>query len=265
MPQKINDNSNNNKLIIAIDVGNTRTKMGLIDIQHYSCISNVSFPTTKTNIVLLSSVKKLFEYSSLSVSKRIMVSSVVKGVCNRVSEKLRSAGYSIKTLKPSPSLPIALDYTPKHAPGADRIANALYAVALFGNRPVIIISAGTAITVDYVADRIFNGGAILPGISLQLKSLHLFTDALPELSRKINKIPDLPGKSTEECILGGVLHGTANAINGIVERYRKRAYPARPVILTTGGEWKTLAELVGFKSRFVPHMTLIGAACYCKY
>jgi type III pantothenate kinase len=161
------------------------------------------------------------------------------------------------------SLPISLRYETPQTLGADRIANALYAATVYPGRPVICISCGTAIVIDYIADATFFGGAILPGIRLQLSSLHMGTDALPDL-RDANavQIPLLPGGSTHSCMFGGVVRGAAAAIRGIVAGYAARQPARPPVICATGGDWPVLAPLIAIECIAVPDMTLVGVACF---
>ena len=127
--------------------------------------------------------------------------------------------------------------------------------------PVICISTGTAIVIDYCAENTFFGGAILPGIRLQLLSLNRGTAALPDFGGSVPvEIPPLPGASTEQCIIGGVVRGAAAAINGIVAGYGDQHQGRRPFILATGGDWPMIAPLVNFNYIAVPDQTLIGIA-----
>jgi type III pantothenate kinase len=251
--------------VLALDIGNTRTKAGLIDVRRCIYIASTSLPTAEVTSRLLPAVNELAASSAVPVTTTAVLSSVVRSAGTIAANLLRSAGYTVRHLTATDPLPLTIAYDSPRTLGADRIANALFGTTLFPGRAVIIVSAGTAITIDYIADRTFYGGAILPGIGLQLQSLHHSTDALPGVGSDTTEVPSLPGSSTENCILGGVLHGTAAAISGIIAAYRKRTAPRRPLILTTGGDWQVLSRLVDFKCRTIPDLTLIGAACSLKY
>jgi pantothenate kinase type III len=84
----------------------------------------------------------------------------------------------------------------------------IYGISRFPTQPLILVSAGTAVTVDYIADGAFLGGAILPETALQLLALHSHTDALPHVAAiTAELVAELPARSTEACIACGVLYG----------------------------------------------------------
>ena len=70
--------------------------------------------------------------------------------------------------------------------GADRIAAAVAALPLGGGRPVVVVDAGTAVTVDAVDVRngsaVYLGGAIAPGPDLLARALARGTGALPSVT-----------------------------------------------------------------------------------
>lgn len=252
--------------VLALDIGNTRSKLGFVDVRQYTCIASTAFPTGEIAARLLPAVAELAASPPGAMSKTVALSSVVKEAGATAVKLLTTAGFSIRQLDPTGPLPLTIAYDSPRTLGADRVANALYGITLFPGRALIIISTGTAITIDYIAERIFHGGAILPGIGLQFGSLHHATDALPAIEGiERAAIPTLPGNSTEKCILGGVLHGTATAISGIVARYCKLAAPREPLILATGGDWSLISQIIDFKSIALPDLTLMGAACLLKY
>lgn len=107
--------------------------------------------------------------------------------------------------------------------GIDRLLAAWIATTMFASRRVVVVDAGSAITID-CADRNdgFLGGAIMPGLSLQFDALGRGTDALPtilpnesldaEASRWI-----MPATDTESAIRAGIMLGTAGAIDRLVD------------------------------------------------
>ena len=147
--------------------------------------------------------------------------------------------------------------------GRDRLIAAWMAVELDDQSgPLIVVDAGTAVTIDYVdADEVFQGGVIYPGAESNFRQLAQHTDALPDLSRSNRKCPtadDMIGKSTMDAILKGVFHSQAWAIRGIVERLTPHAGQATPVYVTGGG----IADLMDFFPdawNDVPDLVLRGA------
>jgi type III pantothenate kinase len=155
---------------------------------------------------------------------------------------------------------VSVAYTNPCTLGVDRLANCLYSQAAHPGQNRIIIDAGTATKVDFFASgNEFAGGAILPGIATQLKSLHDYTSALPLLEPSTSAI-EFPGTTTESAMTTGVLYGTAGALSFLVDRYRQK-YGTVPV-LATGGAWKQVESLVTFEFEYVKDMTLVGTGLF---
>src|SRR5262249_8845567 len=109
-------------------------------------------------------------------------------------------------------LPIRIEVSEPDRVGIDRLLNAVAATArLMPAESIVIIDAGSAVTVDWVdKDGVFKGGAIFPGLQMMAKALHEYTAALPliEVSRSTPR-HILPGNSTESAIRGGVYWAVA--------------------------------------------------------
>ena len=179
-----------------------------------------------------------------------------------VEKALLSRGTaSISHVKHHKGLPVSVRYDKPSTLGADRIADALYAAAVYPGRNVIIIDSGTAITVDLVNLKgEFLGGAILAGVEAQLKILHSSTGTLPLITTPADKI-ELPGTSTESCMQAGTAHGIAGAMNRLVRNYQS-AVEEKCLVLATGGAWHVTESLVDFDFTAAPDMTLIGTALF---
>lgn len=132
-------------------------------------------------------------------------------------------------------LPLRIAYRTPRTLGHDRVADACGATALFPGRDCLVVDAGTCITVDFVsADGTYHGGAIMPGVQMNLQALHTFTDKLPLVSIDgIDRSP-LLGRTTEESIVAGTLGATMLALAGYVAAYRQKC-PELQVVLTGGG------------------------------
>lgn len=154
-------------------------------------------------------------------------------------------------------LPIRLDYRTPQTLGADRVAAACGAWALHPGEDCLVVDAGTCITVDFVgADGVYRGGAILPGLQMNLQALHTFTARLPLVSIDgVQKAP-VSGRSTEECIVAGTLGATMLALAGYVALYRQRC-PQLHVLLT-GGDAQRLTDAGATGWELQPQLTLIG-------
>lgn len=140
--------------------------------------------------------------------------------------------------------------------GLDR-AIALYEAGCQAGWPVLMIDCGTAITINAGdAEGQFAGGAILPGVTLQLRSLAQGTAALPSV--EISAEGDRWGVDTQSAIASGVIYGIAGALRGFIEDWRSH-HPQRPIYFT-GGDGELLAKLLTDLPdiRVEPHLLLHG-------
>ena len=161
-------------------------------------------------------------------------------------------------------LPLRLDYKTPRTLGADRVAAACGAWALHAGEDCLVIDAGTCITVDFVdREGVYHGGAILPGLEMNLRSLHTFTAKLPLISLEgVTKAPVL-GRSTEESILAGTLGATMLALAGYVAVYRQKCAALR--VLLTGGDAGRLTAAGASGWELQPQLTLIGLNKIMRY
>jgi type III pantothenate kinase len=172
-------------------------------------------------------------------------------------ERLEALHSSYTTLHSATPLPIRLDYKTPGTLGADRVADACGAAGLHPGEACLVIDAGTCITVDFVdAQGTYHGGAIMPGLKMNLQALHTFTAKLPLIDLEgVDKAPVL-GRTTEESILAGTVGATLLALAGYVALYKEKA-PALRVLLT-GGDAERLAALGARGWEMVPQLTMIG-------
>ena len=179
------------------------------------------------------------------------------GDATDVMRHLSTFDFQLSTLSSDTPLPIRLDYKTPQTLGPDRIAAACGAWALHRGEDCLVIDAGTCITVDFLDhEGVYHGGAIMPGLGMNLQALHTFTAKLPLISLEgVEKAPVL-GRSTEESILAGTLGATMLALAGYVALYRQKS-PALRVLLTGGdADRLTAAGATGWETQ--PHLTMIG-------
>ncbi len=120
--------------------------------------------------------------------------------------------------------------------GADRIADAVGAVARYPDTNLIIVDFGTATTVEAVtAGREYLGGAIAPGLRTSMGSLEKATARLPKV--EILRPEKTCGRSTIESIQSGLYWGHLGMIREIIGRYRRECFPKgdTATVVATGG------------------------------
>ena len=139
-------------------------------------------------------------------------------------------------------IPLGNDYHTPTTLGADRLAAAVGAHALYPDRDVMIVDFGTAITIDYVEDGAFKGGNISPGVTTRFRALADYTAKLP-LCTATDEVLSY-GRTTSEAIEQGVMRGVEQEIEGYVERFLLKN--REKCIIFTGGDAKYFVKRIKF-------------------
>ena len=153
--------------------------------------------------------------------------------------------------------PIANAYATPATLGADRIAGAVAAAALFPDKPVLKLDFGSCNTIDFIDPRHgFMGGSISPGIQMRFRALHHFTQKLPEVSFASEENPILTGQDTNSSIRSGVLQGILVETDGFIDQYRA-LYPQLEVV-GTGGNAQWFVSRLKNKIFVRPYLVMEG-------
>ncbi len=116
--------------------------------------------------------------------------------------------------------------------GIDRALAVLGAGEVWG-LPVLVIDAGTALTFTGAdANRRLVGGAILPGLRLQLNSLAQKTAALPKIELP-DKLAPRFARNTPQAIQSGVIYTVLAGIKDFIQAWWQD-FPESKIILTGG-------------------------------
>lgn len=122
--------------------------------------------------------------------------------------------------------------------GIDRALAAFGAGEVYGY-PVLVIDGGTALTITGIdRHRHLVGGAILPGLKLQLRSLSTGTVALPEISLP-QQLPPRWSDNTPGSIASGILYTVSAGIDTFIRDWQQ-LFPESQIIFT-GGDGEFLA------------------------
>jgi type III pantothenate kinase len=270
-------------MIVAVDVGNTRIKYGVFvdDIAGSDVFGKKGIYFSEV-IPKGGRVNKKELYRSLWWSF-LTSKNHPEPAAWRIAQTGSFHWQEIKTaiLKVRPNdqfdtitcknIPLKLDVDSPEKVGIDRLLAAFAAVKHYGDSPMLIIDAGTAITIDVVQNQTFCGGAILPGLlplsetyprisaMLSLVPVSEFiacepVDPTPNNHNVASNSPCLftkepiyPGKNTESAIQNGFYWGTIGAIRQFYEMSFPQKKGVR--IILTGGDADCL--LSGL-SRFIP-------------
>jgi type III pantothenate kinase len=122
--------------------------------------------------------------------------------------------------------------------GIDRALATFGAGEIYGY-PVLVVDGGTALTITGIDEsQRLVGGAILPGLRLQLRSLATGIAALPavELPRQL---PPRWSGNTPGSIASGVLHTVSSGISDFIQDWQQ-LYPQSQIVFT-GGDGELLS------------------------
>ena len=223
------------KLLLAIDVGNTNTVFALYRERHALGqwrISTIRERTADEYAAALTQLMTLKGYSHGDVGAAV-ISSVVpqaltplKSMCREFfSCTARVVGDDLAV-----TIPVVVD-NPREV-GADRLVNAVAAHTRYQG-PLIVVDFGTATTFDVIDEGgRYCGGVIATGINLSLEALHRAAAKLPRVA--VERPDRVIGTSTVSAMQSGVFWGYVSMIEGIVTRI-KSEFGAEMKVIATGG------------------------------
>lgn len=237
--------------MIAVAVGNTRTRVGRFDGK------DLREPVSIANAAQDDVVKAVMDAAEAVHDPLIVVSSVNESVAKALCDRLKGAG-QVARLGEDLGLPLHHTLDDATTLGQDRALNAIGAFARAG-QACVIVDAGTAITVDFI-DGVgtFHGGMIAPGLNMMLRALHEQTAALPKIELADPGIErGVYGKDTAHAMLLGVMTSARGLVHAAIDKYAE-AYGAYPQVIATGGDAALLFEHDDYVEHIVPDLQLIG-------
>jgi type III pantothenate kinase len=250
-------------MLLAIDVGNTDTKLGVFDegprgtdalLVHWRVMTERRRTADEFGalfIALFASANvPLAEVSAIAISSVVPQSDRwLREACARYFRRdpafFTAAGQNLMEIRTE---------RPREL-GADLAASAIGARALHG-APLVVVGFGTATTFGAVAaDGAYLGAAIAPGIQLSIDALAAGTAKLPQVA--LEAPPQAIGRDTVAALQSGIVYGFVGQTEALVARIRAElGAPAR--VVATGG----LAEIVARHTTAIdaiePHLVLEG-------
>jgi len=241
--------------LLAIDVGNTNTVLGLFEGDTLTRSWRIKTDARSTADEIELVFRGLLEGAPEVTG--IALCSTVPAVLREMREMLSEYHADVPTVIVEPGtktgVPVLTD-NPKEV-GTDRIVNTIAAFSLYGG-PSIVVDFGTSTNLDVVSAKgEFLGGALAPGIEISL-------DALAQRAAQLRKVElvwprSVIGKNTVEALQSGALYGFAGQVDGLVRRISDELGGVQAVIATGG-----LAPIVVPESQTITHhdpdLTLVG-------
>jgi len=265
-------------VLLAIDIGNTQTVIGLFGdddhddevaalsgagersrceeglLDHWR-VATYSDRTADEHALMVQEFLGFHGFSFDDDIDGIAISSVVPRATAAFRDMTeRYFGFRPVVIEPGvkTGMPVLTD-NPREV-GADRIANAVGAIDVYGG-PTIVIDFGTATTYDAVSARgELLGCAIAPGVDISLDALYQRADALRRV--ELAEPRHVIGRNTVDALQSGAVYGFAGQVDGICARMVDDLGPS--TILATGGLAATIAPYTSSIQHLEPWLTLHG-------
>lgn len=248
-------------LVLAIDIRNTRTRIGL------ACegrlVSQWAIPTNpgETADGAVACVLAFFDAlerglapieegapatielpEAAPMCDGAIISSVIPvltGIWTQAARRL--ADVRPLTVGPGLKTGLKMNFSDPTAVGADRVAEMVGAKSTYG-APTLVIDLGTSTTFELLDDTgAFRGGIIAPGMSLGAQALARGAAQLAAVELRAPK--SLLGRTTAEAMQAGIVMGEVARIDGLIDMIWAECGYTTPVVLV-GQDAEAIAALM---------------------
>ncbi len=250
-------------MLLAIDLGNTDTKLGVFgrdgargfSLRKTWRITTARRRTADEYGLVLAALFRRAEIPQTEVAA-IIVSSVVPQHDGALEEACRSSFGCAPAFFSAASqslIEVATD-RPKEL-GSDLLTAAIAARARYGS-PAIVVGFGTATTFGAVSrDGRYLGAAIAPGIGISIDALVERTAKLPQVA--LVAPSSVIGRDTVAALQSGIVYGFVGQTEALVARM-KREIGEDAHVVATGGLAEIVARHTSVLEAVEPHLVLEG-------
>lgn len=222
-------------LVLAIDVGNSSTTVGLFDeigeLVFRSVLSTYKRSTQEQWAIQLMDVFRLHQ-KKLDIVTGTILASVVPPVTMAIYDAITFLT-GRKPLVMGPGVKTGLNIrSDLHAQlGSDIVASSVAAINKY-QAPIIVIDMGTAISMSLLLDHAFEGCVIMPGVRVAVEALSREAAALPYIS--IEQPESILGRNTVDAMRSGVIYGNASMVDGMIDRIEEASGTPIVTVVATG-------------------------------
>jgi type III pantothenate kinase len=245
-------------MLLTIDIGNTNLTLGLYNGaelgRHWRLATDHARMPDEYGLQFLG----LLQNAGRTVADLtgIVLASVVPQLTGRViqacQEYLKQEPLVVDT---GVKTGIRIRYEDPRAVGADRVADAVAVINLYGG-PACVIDFGTATTFNALTkEGDYLGGAITAGVNLAAEALYTRAAKLPRMD--LQRPPSVIGRNTVHAMQSGLLYGYVSMVEGMVARFRSELGSDMKVV-ATGGLAEVIAKETDVIDIISPWLTLEG-------
>lgn len=244
------------KNVLAVDVGNTTTRLGLFCDGALAGSFELTTPERLTaDEACLQVTQALSALGAGSPDDAILACVVpsLSGVWRQALAKVARA----RPLVVGPGLRtgVRMRYDDPSEVGADRVADVVAARGSYG-APVVVVDLGTTTNIEVIdAEGAFAGGVIAPGVALGARSLSAAAARLPMIELRAPET--VIGRNTRAAMQSGVVLGEVARIDGLIDFVVGELGYEAPVVLTGDGA-EAMAALLRHEVRVDDTLTLRG-------
>lgn len=246
-------------MLLAIDIGNTNTVLGIFDknklVESWRLVSS----HTRTVDEYWITAKLLC--NDANISTRDLDGAIIGSVVPELTHNFTTMSKKYLSIEPiivNHTLNLCLKFLVEEPAevGADRICN-IVAGREQCPFPLVIVDLGTATTFDVLNENgDYIGGAIAPGLITASREL---TRKAAQLYKIALEYPDhIIGKTTKEHMQTGIFVGHIAMIEGIIERIKTEINCSSLYVLATGGFCKEIKKHSSIIKEANPLLTLEG-------
>ncbi len=239
-------------MILAVDCGNTHTKIGCIDNgKVIDPVIRLETNRKKTMHEYASDIDRILSLTHLKDAPvdGVIISCVVPPLSDVLTGALKLVtGKNAILVGAGVKSGIRIQIDDPGTIASNLVCAAVGAKHLY-NLPAIIINMGTATTVTVVnKEGTYIGGVIMPGVNLSMDALTSGTSLLPSIDVAAPK--KIICTQTMDAMKAGIIYGSAGALDGVLDRFSKELNHTSPTIIATGG----IAHVI---TRYTNHKILL--------
>lgn len=241
--------------LLAVNVGNSRVTIGTFVNGELDGVARVNLDDTAGIGDAVRDAWAKFTDSSRPEICGASVNPIAQESVEHVI--VQAAGKPVQWVGREIDLPMKVTTEEPKQTGIDRVLTLAAAFEQIQNG-CVVVDAGTALTINVCNEKgEFLGGAIAPGARLMLESLNEHTAKLPKVALAFPAGPI--GRSTEQAMLVGVVHGIRGMVQSIIEQYAE-VLGRWPELIATGGDAPLLFGDWELTHAVSPDLILYGIA-----
>ncbi|GAC1393488.1 MAG: type III pantothenate kinase [Vulcanimicrobiaceae bacterium] len=247
-------------MLLAIDVGNTETKLGVFESAEGPLLYmwRVTTEARRTADEYGVFLTQLFATQKIKTQDvhAVVISSVVPKLDQTIGDACaRFVGAKTEFLKSHHQGLMSIRTERPSEVGADLVAMSIGARELYG-APLIVISFGTATAFVAISqDGAFLGTAIAPGIAISVDALVGRAAKLPQIA--LEAPGTAIGRDTIASLQSGIVYGFVGQTEAIVKRMSQEMQ-AKPQVIATGGLADVVAKHTQCINKVNANLSLLG-------